>query len=74
MSKEASDALEAGSTCIASVIENRAKEVGLAILDRVHLKLLLMQLIETSRLAPHSFLLQYQLAASVTAQIQSRRH
>lgn len=49
MSEAPNDASEANTACIASVIENRAKEVGLAILDKLQLKLYLMQLIETSR-------------------------
>ena len=38
-----------GNSCIAAMIENRAKEVGLAVFGRHQLKLNLLQLVETSR-------------------------
>jgi hypothetical protein len=40
---------EARGGCIAAVIENRAKEVGVAIFRRCDMRILLVQLIETSR-------------------------
>lgn len=39
------------SSCIAAVIENRAKEVGIAVLDKAKMQLCLLQLVETSRQA-----------------------
>ena len=38
-----------GNSCIAAIIENRAKEVGIAVFGRHQLKLNLLQLVETSR-------------------------
>lgn len=40
---------ETRGECIAAVIENRAKEVGVALFQRGDMRLLLVQLIETSR-------------------------
>ena len=43
-----------GLNCIAAVIENRAKEVGVAIFEGTGIKLTLIQFIETSRSGPNT--------------------
>ena len=42
-------ASDSQTDCIAAVIENRAKEIGIALLQKWDMRLLLVQLIETSR-------------------------
>lgn len=71
MEQEQSDIEASASCCIAAAIENRAKEVGLAILDKSQMKLQLLQLIETSRSAclPVSLHFKTEILAILPGQI-----